>query len=85
MHFSQPEAYNDIYNNGNRWDKEESLYTSFGLDRSSFGFLTYAFAKERQDILAPLFSKREIGKLQGVIQTNVTGMISNSRAKLMLV
>ena len=36
----------------NKWDKEKSLYHSFGEHRSSFGFLTYAQAKERKDVLS---------------------------------
>lgn len=37
LHFSRPETYHEIYNANNRWDKEETLYHSFGEDRSSFG------------------------------------------------
>jgi len=33
------------------------LYHSFGEDRSSFGFLAYKDAKDKQDILARVFSK----------------------------
>ncbi|KAI6839259.1 hypothetical protein KC332_g5829 [Hortaea werneckii] len=68
LHFSDPAAYHDIYNNTNRWDKEGRLYRSFGEDRSSFGFLTYREAKARKDVLAPLFSRRAISDLQHLIQ-----------------
>lgn len=63
--------YNEIYNQSLKWDKEETLYHSFGEDRSSFGFLTYKEAKERKNVLNPLFSKRAIVQLQGLIQNNV--------------
>ncbi|KAH9828202.1 benzoate 4-monooxygenase Cytochrome-P450 like protein [Teratosphaeria destructans] len=71
LHFSNPQSYQEIYNNTNRWDKEESVYHSFGEDRSSFGFLTYREAKARKDVLAPLFSKRAISELQGLVQKNI--------------
>lgn len=71
LHFSSPSAYHEIYNNTNRWDKERSLYHSFGEDRSSFGFLTYREAKQRKDVLAPLFSKRAIAELQGLVQEKI--------------
>jgi hypothetical protein len=71
LHFSDPTAYNEIYSNSNRWDKEAGLYQSFGEDRSSFGFLTYAEAKQRKDIITPLFSRRAIFDLQDLIQSNV--------------
>ncbi|KAJ4357623.1 uncharacterized protein N0V89_002199 [Didymosphaeria variabile] len=60
LHFADPEAYHDIYNNRNRWDKESRLYKSFNEDRSSFGFLTYAEAKNRKDVLGRSFSQTAI-------------------------
>ncbi|USW53498.1 Putative cytochrome P450 [Septoria linicola] len=72
LHFSSPSAYHEIYNNTNRWDKEPSLYHSFGEDRSSFGFLTYREAKQRKDVLAPLFSKRAIADLQGLVKEKIS-------------
>ncbi|KAF4626931.1 hypothetical protein G7Y89_g11222 [Cudoniella acicularis] len=71
LHFSDPEAYHEIYNNSNRWDKEAKLYQSFGEDRSSFGFLTYAESKQRKDIMTPLFSRRAIFELQSLVQSNL--------------
>ncbi|KAF2030401.1 cytochrome P450 monooxygenase-like protein [Setomelanomma holmii] len=60
LHFADPKAYHDIYNNKNRWDKEARLYKSFNEDRSSFGFLTYAEAKNRKDVLNRSFSQAAI-------------------------
>ncbi|RDL31138.1 Uncharacterized protein BP5553_09927 [Venustampulla echinocandica] len=71
LHFSDPSAYHEIYNNNNRWDKEAGLYHSFGEDRSSFGFLTYAESKQRKDVMAPLFSRRAIYELQGLVQSHI--------------
>lgn len=71
LHFSDPAAYHEIYNNSNRWNKEAGLYQSFGEDRSSFGFLKYAESKQRKDIMAPLFSRRAIFELQDLVQSKV--------------
>ena len=71
LHFSKPEVHNEIYNFKNRWDKVASLYHSFGEDQSSFGFLTYAEAKERKDVLAPLFSPKSILNMHGLVQDKV--------------
>lgn len=60
LHFANSQAYHDIYNNKNRWDKEARLYKSFNEDRSSFGFLTYAEAKNRKDVLSRSFSRSAI-------------------------
>jgi cytochrome P450 len=60
LHFANPQAYHDIYNNKNRWNKEARLYKSFNEDRSSFGFLTYAEAKIRKDVLNRSFSQAAI-------------------------
>lgn len=71
LHFAEPSAYLDIYNVNNRWDKEKSLYHSFGEDRSSFGFLTYREAKERKDVLSRRFSKKAVQDSQGIILEKV--------------
>ncbi|KAK9343599.1 cytochrome P450 [Lipomyces starkeyi] len=76
LHFSNPAAYNDIYNSSARWDKEESLYCCFGEDRSSFGFLTYDEAKQRKDVLQPLFSRRAIINMQGLIREKIDHLAS---------
>lgn len=60
LHFANPQSYHDIYNNRNKWDKEAQLYKSFNEDRSSFGFLTYAEAKNRKDVLSRSFSAAAI-------------------------
>ncbi|KAF2849812.1 cytochrome P450 monooxygenase-like protein [Plenodomus tracheiphilus IPT5] len=60
LHFAKPQAYHDIYSNKNRWDKEAQLYKSFNEDRSSFGYLTYAEAKSRKDVLNRSFSPAAI-------------------------
>ena len=71
LHFRAPSVYHEIYNPHRRWDKEESLYHSFGEDRSSFGYLRYAEAKDRKDILARTFSKRAIVDAQHLIREKV--------------
>lgn len=74
LHFDSPRAYHDIYNSRNRWDKEESLYHSFGEDRSSFGFLTYKEAKERKDVLNKSFSAQAIEKASTLVQDKVDAL-----------
>lgn len=66
LHFSNPQAYHDIYNNKNRWDKEARLYKSFAEDRSSFGFLTYNEAKIRKDVLNRSFSQAAMENAEGL-------------------
>ena len=71
LSFSDPAAYHEIYNGSNRWDKEPTLYQSFGQDHSTFGCLKYADSKTRRDILGPMFSRKAVSDYQGLIQTNV--------------
>ena len=71
LHFSQPETYHEIYNASNRWDKEESLYHSFGEDRSSFGYLAYKDAKDRKDLLLRAFSRRAIKDAEELLREHV--------------
>lgn len=74
LHFADPKAYHDIYNNKNRWDKEARLYKSFNEDRSSFGFLTYAEAKNRKDVLNRSFSTTAIESAEGLIVENIKAL-----------
>lgn len=74
LHFRNPKAYHEIYNSKNRWDKEQSLYHSFGEDRSSFGFLTYEEAKPRKDILNKSFSAKAITGARGLVQDKVDAL-----------
>ncbi|EME47383.1 hypothetical protein DOTSEDRAFT_59845 [Dothistroma septosporum NZE10] len=71
LHFSRPQAYHEIYSSSNRCDKEATVYQSFGEDRSSLRFLTYREAKQRKDVLAPLFSRRAALGLQGLVKKNI--------------
>ncbi|KAL9095313.1 MAG: hypothetical protein Q9165_002570 [Trypethelium subeluteriae] len=74
LHFAQPQAYHDIYNNKNRWDKEWHLYHSFNEDRSSFGFITYNEAKERKDVLNKSFSPKAIEQIEGIITDKIDAL-----------
>lgn len=74
LHFANPQAYHDIYNSKNKWDKEWFLYHSFNEDRSSFGFVTYAEAKERKDVLSRTFSPKAIEQSQGLIIEKVDAL-----------
>lgn len=75
--FSIASAYLEIYYVSNRWDKEETLYHSFGEDRSSFGFLTYDEAKQRKNSLSRLFSQKAIAGAQALILEKVYLSITN--------
>ncbi|KAJ9663462.1 hypothetical protein H2201_005670 [Coniosporium apollinis] len=74
LHFANPQAYHDIYNSKNKWDKEWFLYHSFNEDRSSFGFVTYAEAKERKDVLSRTFSPKAIEQSQGLVIEKVDAL-----------
>ncbi|KAH9165925.1 putative P450 monooxygenase [Lactarius sanguifluus] len=71
LHFSNPAAYSDIYNQRNKWDKDHLLYSAFNQDTSSFGSIHYSDAKQRRDIIAPFFSRTSILQMQDVIQERV--------------
>ncbi|KAI9768092.1 MAG: hypothetical protein M1840_005126 [Geoglossum simile] len=68
LHFSRPAVYHEIYSKNARWDKPKQLYHNFDADQSSFGYLGYREAKERKDMLNPLFSRRAIVSIQCLVQ-----------------
>ncbi|KAH9177355.1 putative P450 monooxygenase [Lactarius sanguifluus] len=71
LHFSNPAAYNDIYNNRNKWDKDSFLYGTFDMDTSTVGSIHYSDAKQRRDVIAPFFSRTSILQMQDIVQERV--------------
>lgn len=61
------------------------LYEGFGEDHSSFGMLTYAESRPRKEVLLPLFSRRAILTMQGLVREKVwqpIPVITNSKLTL---
>ncbi|KAI1338194.1 putative P450 monooxygenase [Xylariaceae sp. FL0016] len=76
LHFTKPDAFHDIYSPLIRWDKDPTLYKTFNEDNSSFGILTYAESKKRKDVLNPLFSRRAITQMQGIVLQRVESLVN---------
>lgn len=76
LHFGKPSAFHDIYHGANRWDKDEALYRTPGVRSGSFVFLKYKDAKERREVLLPMFSKRAIQNIEGLVWRNVSSKLS---------
>ncbi|KAF4616048.1 hypothetical protein D9613_011342 [Agrocybe pediades] len=78
LHFSNPDAYNDIYGLANSFTKEPALYRSFGTSGSVFGQLDPHTSQKRRLALGPLFSRRAILKLEkAVLQKHVNLLIGH--------
>ncbi|PBK86249.1 cytochrome P450 [Armillaria gallica] len=75
LHFSTPQAYFSIYSTHANVIKDPSYYWSFHADDSVFASTDPMLAKKRRDILNPLFSRRSILKLEGIIQHKVNTLI----------
>ncbi|KAI0047689.1 putative P450 monooxygenase [Auriscalpium vulgare] len=71
LHFANPEAHNDIYNSRNKWDKDYRTYRAFDADTASLCLTSYHDAKQRKDVLNPLFSRTAITKLQDLVRTRI--------------
>ncbi|KAG6918542.1 hypothetical protein DXG01_013632 [Tephrocybe rancida] len=70
LHFNDARAYDQIYSVGSTFTKPEYYYKYFNRE-SSFGYIDVKEAKQRKDVMRPLFSRRAILKLEGVIQSCV--------------
>ncbi|KAJ3575162.1 hypothetical protein NP233_g1274 [Leucocoprinus birnbaumii] len=75
LHFNDPSAYNDIYSHKFKLRKEPSFYKCFGVDRSTFGTVDPHEAKERRNILGPLFSRRSVIEAEAQIQELVKKLV----------
>ncbi|KAI0265862.1 hypothetical protein BC834DRAFT_843342 [Gloeopeniophorella convolvens] len=67
LHFSNPSAYNDIYNSQNKWDKDYQLYKAFDADMSFFTQVKYADSKRNRTLVSNSFSRQAIYKLQSLV------------------
>ncbi|TFK41442.1 cytochrome P450 [Crucibulum laeve] len=76
LHFSDSHAYHEIYAPGSTFTKEPVTYKCFNSDGSSFTFIDPHQSKIRREMLNPLFSRRAILKLEGVIQQKVDKLIN---------
>ncbi|KAK2751679.1 hypothetical protein CKAH01_17841 [Colletotrichum kahawae] len=77
LHFGKPSAFHDIYHGSRRWDKDPGLYQTPGVKTGSFVFLKYAQAKERREVLLPMFSKRAIQSLEHLVWRNANRLASS--------
>jgi cytochrome P450 len=77
LHFSSPEAFDDIYCVGSKFTKDPGLYDCFGMREGIVGAIDPVWAKNRRDVLSPLFSRRAINNLEGVIQEKVDMLIES--------
>ncbi|OAA69792.1 Cytochrome P450 [Cordyceps fumosorosea ARSEF 2679] len=77
LHFGKPSAFHDIYHGSNRWDKDPGLYRTAGVTTGSFAFLKYAQARERREVLQPIFSKKAINELDHLVWRNATRLASS--------
>ncbi|KAK7440395.1 hypothetical protein VKT23_017032 [Stygiomarasmius scandens] len=77
LHFADPQAFADIYTHGTSFTKAGLLYdTFFHIIESSFGFKDPQKARQRRQLLNPLFSRRAIIKLKDFIQDKVLTTVS---------
>ncbi|KAK8069869.1 hypothetical protein PG994_006485 [Apiospora phragmitis] len=59
-----------------RWDKDDELYNVTGFKSGSFVYRKYAQAKERREVLMPMFSKKAIQNIEGLVWQNAAKLAS---------
>ena len=77
LHFGTPSSFHEIYNASKRWDKDDGLYSVPGFKSGSFVFRKYSQAKERRDVLLPMFSRKAIQNIEGLVWQNATQLASS--------
>ncbi|THU95912.1 cytochrome P450 [Dendrothele bispora CBS 962.96] len=77
LHFSEPQAFTDIYTYGTTFEKSKLVYDAmFHTEESCHAFMDPQKARTRRMMLNPLFSRRAILKLRHVVQGKVDRLIS---------
>ncbi|KAF9025638.1 hypothetical protein BDZ89DRAFT_1161644 [Hymenopellis radicata] len=80
LHFNSVESYFAIYPLHSGFTKDPLFYTSIGIDNSTFATGDIKRHKRQQDALNPFFSRRDILKLQAVVQGKVDLLIEQMRS-----
>ncbi|KAG6918541.1 hypothetical protein DXG01_013631 [Tephrocybe rancida] len=75
LHFNDPRAFEDIYSVGSKLTKPQYYYQAFNTE-STFGYIDVREAKQRKDVMRPLFSRKAILQLEGVIQSSIDQLIA---------
>ncbi|KIK65024.1 hypothetical protein GYMLUDRAFT_160341 [Collybiopsis luxurians FD-317 M1] len=78
LHFNDRRAFHDIYTNGNTLVKEPRFYRRFLVHayESSVAFTDLQQSKNRRSLLAPLFSRQAVMKLEYTIQEKVDQLVA---------
>ncbi|EGN98958.1 hypothetical protein SERLA73DRAFT_181706 [Serpula lacrymans var. lacrymans S7.3] len=75
LHFCHPKAYEDIYSVGSKFTKDPHFYRAFDVKLASFGITDPQQAKAQREALRPAFSRRQILKLEGLMQQKVDTLV----------
>ncbi|CAA7265160.1 unnamed protein product [Cyclocybe aegerita] len=76
LHFSDPQAYNDIYGMGTRHTKQSEMYSCFATDLSVFAMFDHHEVMQRRNLIGPFFSRRAILNLEKTVQNRIDLLVS---------
>ncbi|KAI0265780.1 cytochrome P450 [Gloeopeniophorella convolvens] len=76
LHFSNPNAYNEIYNAQNKWDKVSKFYGGFDMGESFFAKANYHDSKRNRALISNMFSRQAISELQYLIKSKMDTLCS---------
>ena len=71
IHLSDPENYDKIYYVGSKFWKSPNFYGPFGLKTAAVTTLRNEVHRVRRAAISPLFSRRVVLDLEGVVQSKV--------------
>ncbi|KAF9530327.1 cytochrome P450 [Crepidotus variabilis] len=76
LHFSNPDAYNDIYGMGTRFMKQPEMYSCFATDKSVFAMWDHQEVMNRRTLIGPFFSRKAILNLEKTVQGKIDLLVS---------
>ncbi|KAH9482841.1 Cytochrome P450 monooxygenase [Psilocybe cubensis] len=76
LHFNDFRAYSEIYSVGSHLTKDPKFYSCFNANGSAFGAIDPHVSKTRRSFMNKFFSRKEVIKLEDVIQQKVDRLVS---------
>ncbi|KAK1145277.1 hypothetical protein N8T08_004430 [Aspergillus melleus] len=76
IHIHDPDYYETVYSTNEPRNKDPWFTSHFGVDESAFSALDYRLHRPRRALTASYFAKARIDRIQPLIQSNLTKLIS---------
>ncbi|KAK4183514.1 putative cytochrome P450 [Podospora australis] len=82
VHVSGIDDFREVHKAGSKFTKARYFYQNLGFDNTMLASLDHAFHRQRRGFIAPMFSKSEMLKFEGIVQARRQHLVNTMRARI---